>query len=240
MTTITPTTDAAVGEALQRRRSRIAGWLLISALLGFLPIVAMSALSPMTKALHDAAAERGIEYVNGALPLDAYAGVLAANQTPLLFASSVLSLAVWVLFAVAVWRATALRSPLGRASIAARCAAVIAVAAWATMLGLDLLLVIQLGDGLSASYYNLWLGTEAVLSAAAAASILFTVLALDGFASRVLRWVVGILAGIVAIGSFALLPAGGLPPIAAPLLAAVLGIGILVRERRGSRSTASR
>lgn len=102
----------------------------------------------------------------------------------------------------------------------------------------DVLLLVQRGDGLSGSYYVLWLGAEGILSAAAAASVLLAAVHLRDRVPRVLRWVVIVLAGMTAVGSGALIASGGLPPVVGPLLACVLGIGVLVRARHGAPTPA--
>lgn len=219
-------------QAPRRRGVVTAGWLLVAAFLAFPPVVALSAVGPMTAGLNAAAAARGIEYINGSLPLEVYLEVATRNQGAAHYIQTVLSVAVWVLFAVAIWRATLLKTPLTWAGIGARVAASTAPLAWIAMLAFDVLLLVQRGDGLSGSYYALWLGGEAVLSAAAAASVLFTVVQLGEFVPRVLRWVLIVLATGVAVGSLALMAFGGLPPIAGPVLACALGVGLLVRARR--------
>lgn len=210
---------------------RRAGRWFVAAFALLVILVVLEATSPRTAALQEAARELGIaSYTNGSLPIERYAEVLAATSGPLTIVAMVVSVAAWVLFAIAVWIAVGARaSVLGWI---ARISGMLAVGGWLVMSGLEVILQVQGGTGFSAGFYGQWLFAEGLVGLFAATAVLGAVLVLRGAPlGRVLSIILIALSGLTAIGSLILVTAGGMPPIIGPLLGLILGIALLRKPR---------
>lgn len=237
MTSTVPRADAVASAY------RLLGIGFIAVFVLFLLFAVATAMSPVSAAILE---RTGGAPLIGAMTSAEYAAILSEHNSPLHVALGAVTAVLWVGFAVLVTRTArriGLRADTATAGWTATTewtatiavvAAWIAAVAWLGTLVLEQVLIAQQGEGFSAGFWTWWFWAQAAVSFPAAVAVASLALSLRGVLGRGWVWVVAALAALCALGAVTV----EVPPVAALLLGAVLGVGLLVSARRSRTRTA--
>jgi hypothetical protein len=231
MTTTSTPQHAATVRVGSPRDQRMIGWGLITLFVVFAGLVVAQATSATTARIVEHTGGAGLI---GSMDASEYASIVAIEYASapsiLRIAASVL---LWAGFATLVTMA-ARRIGTPPLALVALVASWIAFAAWIVTVTLELLLVLEGGQGFSSGFWTWWFWGQAAVSIAAAGAIGALALSVRHLHAW---WRISIaaLAGLCVVGAVTV----EIPPAASIVLGAALGVALVLTARARSRANSA-
>lgn len=208
-----------------------AGWILIAV---FLAMIALAVVAAASEASRLVLERSGGAPLIGALTPAEYSAILQQTyETPVAVVLRTASTALWAAFALGIgWAARNGPRATRRntAAVAAFCAALLTVGVWVVSLAVESHLVDNPGFE---AFWTWWFWVQAAISCTASAAVLLLALSLSSAVHPALRLTVIALASLCMIGAVTV----EVPPVGAVFLAAILGVGLLIRRRTELKSS---